>query len=239
MEKQMRLQDYANLIHTFTHKDSGNLAFHVGDNEWHVEHNHETLACEFGYDISNLVHMKQIHSNHVHVITQNDSFTSPPTCDALITNKKNIPLMVMVADCAPLLFYDAAHKAIGVAHAGRAGAFSNIIANLLHAMKQEYKSNPKDIHVAIGAHIKVCCYEVGKEIYEEAKEKGFTYAIQIRDEKFYLDITKILLTQLIACNIPESHIEISNECTCCYTNKYFSYRAEGKTGRFAGVLMLK
>jgi hypothetical protein len=232
-------QKFSNLVATFTNKEHNNLAFHVGDDEWHVEHNHETLACEFGYDTNNLVHMKQIHSANVHIVTENDSFTSPPTCDALLTNKKNVPLMVMVADCAPLLFYDAVHKAIAVVHAGRAGAFSNIIANTLHAMKQEYKSNPKDIYVAMGANIKACCYEVGAEIYEEAQTKNLAHAIQIRDEKYYLDISKILLEQLMACGIEKAHLEISRECTCCDTNKYFSYRAEGKTGRFAGILMLK
>ena len=106
-------------------------------------------------------------------------------------------------------------------------------------MKKEYKSNPKDIYVALGANIKVCCYEVGEEIYDEAKAKGVSHAIQIKEERYYLDISKILFEQLMACGIEKSHIEISRECTCCDTEKYFSYRAEGKTGRFAGILMLK
>ncbi len=50
--------------------------------------------------------MNQIHSDIVKIVTSASNFQTPFTCDALITNKKNTPLMVMVADCAPILFYD-------------------------------------------------------------------------------------------------------------------------------------
>jgi hypothetical protein len=63
--------------------------------------------------------------------------------------------------------------------------------------------------------------------------------MQKRDENFYLNVNKILKKQLIECGIDEQNIEIFNECTSCNTDKYFSYRAEKQTGRFAGVLMIK
>ncbi|MCK4736963.1 MAG: peptidoglycan editing factor PgeF [Sulfurimonas sp.] len=233
------LNSYPNLTHLYTTKESGNLAFHVNDNKLHVEKNHELLAKELNYKKNSLVYMKQIHSDIVHVITSNDNFKNPPECDALITNKKNTPLMVMVADCSPILFYDDKQKVIAVAHAGRVGAFKNIVQNVLESFKNNFNSDVKDIHVSIGASIRSCCYEVGSEIYDEAKELGLEYAIQKKDDKFHLDVTQILKNQLLTCGIKKENLEICDECTKCNSDKYFSYRADAKTGRFAGVMLLK
>ncbi|MBE0514653.1 peptidoglycan editing factor PgeF [Sulfurimonas sp.] len=233
-----KLSLFTNLLHAFTTKESGNLAFHVGDGEINVQKNHELLATELGYEKKSLVHMRQIHSDIVHVVT-NEDFKTPPTCDALVTNKLNTPLMVMVADCSPILFYDDKKRVIAAAHAGRAGAFQNIVKNVIEKMQTEFGSDAKDIYVSVGASIGVCCYEVGGEIYEETKEKGLEYAMQKREGRFYLDVGKILQKQLLSCGIKKENIEFSNECSCCNTQRYFSYRAEAKTGRFAGVIQLK
>lgn len=233
-----KLTLFPSIAHAFTTKESGNLAFHVGDNELHVEKNHELLAKELGYEKNSLIHMKQIHSDIVHTVTD-ESFQTPPTCDALITNRPNTPLMVMVADCSPLLFYDDKKKVIAAVHAGRQGAFKNIVKNIIGSFRDDFGSDVKNINVSVGASIGVCCYEVGSEIYDEAKKSGLEYAVLKRDEKYYLDVNKILNTQLLACGIKKENIEFSGECSCCGSDRYFSYRAEPKTGRFAGVVWLK
>ena len=232
------LNSVSNVTHAFTSRSSGNLAFHVNDDVKDVAARHETVAKELNYDKKMLVHMKQIHSDIVHIITDNDNFKTPPTCDALITNKKNIPLMVMVADCSALLFYDKKQKVIAVAHAGRQGAFKNIVKNVINTFINDFNSKPQNIIVSIGASIGVCCYEVGEEIYEEAKKLNLEYAMQKRENRFYLDVSKILNSELLACGIKEKNIEISKKCTSCQNDKYFSYRAEGITGRFAGIIKL-
>lgn len=38
--------------------------------------------------------------------------------DALITNVKNLPLMMFFADCVPVLFYDPKNKVVAISHAG-------------------------------------------------------------------------------------------------------------------------
>ena len=234
-----KLTSFRNLTHAFTTKESGNLAFHVGDDLLNVEKNHLLLSNELLYDRALLVHMKQIHSDLVHIVSGEDDFFNPPTCDAIITDKTDIPLMVMVADCAPLLFYDDAQKVIAVAHAGRAGAFKNIVKNVVACFVDEYKSKAEDIMVSIGANIGACCYEVGEEIFDEASSLGLAYSIKKRDGSYYLDINKILKKELLECGVKEENIEIMGECSCCNTNRYFSYRKERETGRFAGVLMMK
>jgi len=233
------LNQFANLTQGFTTKNSGNLAFHVGDDKIKVIQNHEELAKELGYSMESLVHMKQLHKTEVQVINDSHNFYTPPRCDALITNKRNTPLMVMVADCSPILFYDAKKEVIAVAHAGRAGAFGNIISSTLKSFRQNFNSKPEDIFVSVGVSIKSCCYKVGEEIVEEAKELNLEYAIIKGDNSYFLDISAILKKQLKNENIPQNNIEFSDECNCCNDDKYFSYRAQKNTGRFAGIINLK
>ncbi len=242
------LNRFKNINFCFTTKDGGvskspynslNLAFHVEDKSLDVEKNHQILADSLGYKKDNLIHMKQIHSSLVHVVCDDDNFDNPQSCDGLITNKKNTPLMVMVADCSPILFYDCVHDVIAVAHAGRQGAFKNIVKNVIDSMYDNFNSKPENIYVSIGASIGECCYEVGSEIFDEAKELGLEYSITQRKNSYYLNISSILELQLLESGIKKENIEISKECSCCQNDKYFSYRANGVTGRFAGVIVLK
>ncbi|SFV59765.1 COG1496: Uncharacterized conserved protein [hydrothermal vent metagenome] len=232
------LNSFANLTHCFTTKQSKNLAFHVGDNGDAVLANHQTLAKELAYDLQKLVHMKQIHSNLVKVVNKNDNFTNPPTCDALITNKKETPLMVMVADCSPILFYDPQKEVIAVAHAGRAGAFGNIVKNVITSFVEDFGVNPADILASIGPAICQNCYEVGEEIVQEAEQKNYGYALAQKGNKYFLNIRSILKKQLRESGLNAAHIEIATECSKC-DKRFYSYREEKNCGRFAGVLLLK
>lgn len=124
--KSNLLEPFKNLIHAFSTRDGGyskapylsnNLAFHVSDNKNDVIKNHQALAIQLGYDYTKLIYMRQIHSDIVHIVTDKDNFYTPTTCDALITNKKNIP--IMSADCVPIIIYDSRLHVIAVVHAGR------------------------------------------------------------------------------------------------------------------------
>ena len=232
------LNNFSEITHTFSTRVDGNLAFHVNDSTKNVILNHKKLAKELNYNLDSLIHMKQIHSNIVKIVDDKDSFINPPICDAVITDKKNTPLMVMVADCAPILFYDSGKKVIAVAHAGRTGAFSNIIKNVLNSFVNNFHSDTKDIIVTIGANIKKCCYEVGEEIFIETQILGLEQHIQKRENSFFLNISTILNKQLLESGILEQNIEFIQECSSCNNDKYFSYRVEKETGRFCGIIYM-
>ncbi|MDQ7042918.1 MAG: polyphenol oxidase family protein, partial [Sulfurimonas sp.] len=91
---------------------------------------------------------------------------------------------------------------------------------------------------SIGPSIGECCYEVGEEIYHEAKSLDLDYALNLKANTYYLSISKILHKQLLDNGLEDKNIEFSKECTVCKTQKYFSYREQGETGRFCGLLML-
>ena len=240
------LAPYNNLIHAFTTRLDGvstygnNLAYHVNDNSKQVDQNHNRLATYLQYPLKHLVHMNQIHGDKIISINRNHDFKETPTCDALITQEKQTPLMVMVADCIPILLYDPIQKVIAVVHAGRAGVFTNILSKTIKKMKNEYECETKDIIVALGPSIHQCCYEVGSEVKHEAEEIGLEYAIKTDNDHYYLDLISIVQQELSELRIKKNNIETSEYCTTCNTDTFYSYRAEKNScGRFAGVIMLK
>ena len=224
-----------NILHFFSDKRDGNIAFHVDDNTTTVLQNHKKLAKKYGYNLENLIHMKQIHSDRVHIVNSSDNFRNPKECDALVTNKQNTPLMVMVADCSPVLFYDPHRQVIAVAHAGRAGAFQNIVGNVIAVMDTHFGSPPHNIEVEIGPSIGVCCYEISDAIAQEALQLGYADAVVKKNGRVYLDIRTILARQLQRAGVEK--VTISPVCNCC-DESYFSYRREHQTGRFCGVISL-
>lgn len=221
------------VFYTFTDKNDGNLAFHVDDNEINVIKNRKNLALKLGYYYyEDLIYMNQIHSSNIIVVDEN-SPKLVDNCDSIITRTKNLPLMVMVADCIPILMFDDKKGIIAAIHAGRNSTFLEIAKKTAEVFIEKFSSNPEDINVVFGASIQKCCYEVSEDlskIVENSFGKEFV-------ENNYIDLQGINKKQLNDLGI--KNIEISNICTKCGDKPYFSYRKDKKTGRFAGIIILK
>lgn len=238
---------FPNLTAAFTTRHGGiskppygdaNLAFHVGDNPEDVISNHDLLADHLNFNRHALIHMRQIHSDRIVIVEGSLTFDTPPECDALITNRPDTPLMVMSADCTGILIYDPIQKAIGAVHAGRAGALNAILPKTIEMMHQTFGSRSEDLHIVLGPSIGGCCYEINETIASECVDKGYTLALRREDEKVYLDVNTILLEQLK--NLKVNNVEVSEHCTSCRCDEYFSYRANAQhTGRIAGVIILR
>ena len=244
------LAKFTQITHIFTTRDGGvskhpylsnNLAFHVEDRKDDVLVNHQNMAKHLGYNYQKLVHMRQIHSDKIVIVDPTThNFENPPECDALITNQPEIPLMVMTADCTPVLFYDPKQKVIAVAHAGREGALKGIVPKTIQKMQSNFGSKLSDIIVVLGPSIGACCYEVGEKIAQEVTQNGYGLAVVYENEKYSLDVNAIIHHQLRLLGIGTENIEDLSICNACQNETFFSYRADKqKTGRFAGVLMLK
>jgi YfiH family protein len=212
----------------FSDTSDGNISYHVTDDKQSVDKARANLAIKYNFDLSSLHYMEQIHSNIVKEVSDD---INPQRCDALITNKKDTPLMVMVADCIPIIFYDPIQEAIGVAHAGREGTFQNISKNTVDALVSHYQCDPKNIEVTLGPSIQKCCYEVSNEI---ANYTAQNFGKEFVSER-YIDLQKINTMQLLNCGIKKENISVSNICTKCSNKPYFSYRKDKNCGRFAGV----
>ncbi len=217
--------------------DSLNVSHNVGDNVSDVVKNRQLIADKEGFLLENLVYMKQVHSNSIEVV-KNSFLSEIKDTDGLITDRRKIPLMAMSADCAAVLLYDKRKKLIAALHSGREGAFKNIVKSAIISLKENFGSKPEDIYAHIGPSIGVCCYEIGEDLAHLNREKfGEGYIVE-KNGKYYLDIKKMLKEQLLKEGVKPEHLKISDICTSCDKN-YFSYRRDGQTGRFCGVIMLK
>ena len=216
----------------FSDKTDGNLAYHVGDIKENVDKNRQKLALKYDYKNEDLCYMNQIHSANVVVVDEN----SPKyidNCDALITKTKNLPLMVMVADCIPILMFDEVKGVIAAIHAGRNSTFLKISEITAKEMIENFSCKTENIKVIMGPSIQKCCYEVNDEL-KNIVEKSFGKEFVIGNNIDLQGINKKLLE-----NLGIKNIEISSICTKCSNKPYFSYRKEKNTGRFAGVITFK
>ena len=142
------------------------------------------------FTLKNLSKNKQIHSNIVNKVDK-DNIGQIIDGDAIITNEKNVPLLILTADCVPVVLVDKVNKAVGLVHAGWRGTYGKICSETLQSMKENYNTNTEDVVAIIGPSIGKCCYEVSYDLVEKfsallpnADEKIY----EIRDEKYYLDL---------------------------------------------------
>ena len=220
-----------NIKYYFSTTNDGNLAYHVNDIKENVDKKREAVALLMEYKNEDLVYMNQVHGNNVQIVDIN----SPKlieNCDGIITKEKNLPLMVMVADCIPILFFDEIQGVIAAVHAGRNSTFLKIAQITANKMINELGCNANNIKVIFGPSIHSCCYEVSDELLNIVKTSF--------GEKFCIgkniDLQGINIKLLEEVGI--RHINVSNICTKCSNEPFFSFRKNPKTGRFAGIISL-
>jgi len=207
-----------------------------------LKSNRHKFLKALGIDYNDLVCMRQVHQNRVIRLTTKDkgkgsvSFEDAlPNCDGIITNQKGFPLSVLSADCLPIFLYDLKNSIIGILHAGWRGTYKNIVKKALHLMKRNFKTEAKNLIVALGPAIRSCCYEVGDEF-----RQYFPNRLSKRDGRFYLDLVDVNKKLLIQLGVRNKNILDSNICTSCQNKNFFSYRKEGSlAGRMMSLIMLK
>jgi len=192
--------------------ESLNLVSYTGDDSQVVLKNRNLLAKAIGIPLKNFFFTNQVHGSKIIVVASKSQ--KIPKADALITDIKNICLSIVVADCAPILFFDKKKKVIGACHAGFKGTEKSIAYKTVKALKKHFNSNPKDIIAGIGPSICFSHYEK-IDLWEENKQ------------------------QLLKAGILGENIEISKICTFENNKIFFSERFQKrKTGRFMAGIML-
>jgi len=204
--------------------------------------NRKSFLADCGIDYRSLVCAQQLHSDNVRYATETDCGRGALTyesaiadTDALITNKKNIPLAVFTADCLSLFLYDPKTSSIGLVHAGWRGSLKGVTAKAIVKMKERFRCKPSDLYIGLGPCIRSCCYQVGGEFAGLFPDDLF-----LRKRRYYLDLVSINRKQLLGLGVKEANISDYRICTSCSNKKYFSFRKEGNSaGRMISVIMLK
>ena len=226
-------------------QESLNLAIGRGDSPGNVEANLRILAKALGFAPEKYVMTWQIHSDIVRVVTEADCngffHRDYPQCDALVTNTPGVTLLVFTADCTPLLFHDPVTGAVGAAHAGWRGTAQNIGAKTVEAMVKNFGCKPENIRAAIGPNLGQCHFETDLDV-PAALTAAFGEEIQayIRHigEKYYPDLKGINALALRRAGV--RHIEISESCTWCESDRFWSHRVtKGERGSQGAVITCK
>ena len=162
--------------------------------------------------------------------------------DALVTDRKNTPIAVLTADCAPILFYDEDRKMIAAIHAGWRGAYKNIIEKVVKFMIKKGCSS-QNITAAVGPCISSNNYEVKEDFKKKFIKKDKKNIIFFKRTKYknYFNLNKYIHFQLESLNIKK--IDIINKDTFNAKNNFFSARRsisrnESDYGRNISIIMI-
>jgi len=244
---------YENICQFFTRKDSGtglgveNFNLSLSSGLYHKDglKHRQILAHSLNRPLKNLIFQKQVHD-----ITICEYFTNTNvTCDdyvfantdGMITREKDVFLMVMGADCVPLLFFEPEQQIIAVAHAGWRGTLNGIAYKMIQTLTSTYNCNATKILVGIGPSISAKNYEVSASIYDHFNQQ-FTEAHHwfiLTKTSFHLDLWKANKDQLCNAGVLNKNIELSNICTFDNPKSYYSFRKDADAaGRFAGGICI-
>lgn len=234
-----------------------NIGLHVEDSHENVVANRRSLTDAINWPFEAWTCGEQVHGNRVAQVTPKDRgkgremlSDSLAGVDALMTNVPDVLLTSFYADCVPLYFYAPDAGAVALAHAGWRGTVGEIARETVEAMKAEYGVKPDELIAAIGPSIDSCCYEVdGMVIGEVAgvlaklglEQSSKQLCLQPKENgKAYLNLKEINRQIMIKAGILPSRIELSNWCTGCRRDLFFSHRMEGgRTGRMASWIGIR
>lgn len=207
-----------------------NLGYHVGD-DWDRAHaNRDLLGRWLGAPITM---SSQVHGADVAEVGQyRPDFRRK--VDALVTTAARVGIGVMVADCVPVLLADSRAGVVATAHAGRPGLVAGVVGNAVAAMR-ERGAEPERIRAALGPSICGRCYEVPEQMRDEVEAAVPGTATTTSWGTPAVDIATGVIAQLRAAGVDA--VERVDVCTH-EDDRFFSYRRDGVTGRFAGVVAL-
>ncbi|MDP4181966.1 MAG: peptidoglycan editing factor PgeF [Bacillota bacterium] len=252
------LKKYENILtHGFTTRIGGvsegecatlNMGFNRKDIRENIIENYNRITKALNIDISNLVFSNQVHDKKIKLVDENDrgkgilKESDIKGYDGLITDKRGVALVTFYADCVPLLFLDPVKRVIATSHSGWRSTVREIGKETVITMNKEYGCKSEDILAAVGPSIGKCCFEVGNEVYEEFDARLGDidgYCERISDEKLKINLQGIIKRTLLQSGLSEENICMSDICTKCNNDTFFSHRGDmGKTGSLAAIMQL-
>ncbi len=224
-----------NIVHGFLGRSGGvsrgiyaslNCGPGSKDSPGDVRENRIRAVTSLSGDVpAELVTCYQIHSANTVVVTELWAAQENPKADSMVTDRSNIMLGVLTADCAPLLLADCEARVIGAAHAGWGGALGGIIESVVAAMT-ELGARRERISAAIGPCIGQQAYQVGPEFERRFRGANPSYS------RFFVPSERsghwqFALEDFVAARLIDAGVrEIASLSVCTYSreSEFFSYR---------------
>ncbi|MCY0388064.1 peptidoglycan editing factor PgeF [Robbsia sp. Bb-Pol-6] len=233
-----------------------NLGFHTGDDPHAVATNRARVQAHVGG--RTIAWLDQVHGTDVIDAAVAATAPVPPRADALVTDRADVVCAIMVADCLPVLLGDRDGRAVGAAHAGWRGLCGGVIERTVEAMARLTRGAP--LQAYLGPAIGPLAFEVGAEVRaafldaappeeREASMAAFvalpvahsvahsvTTGAVVHPPKFRADLAALARLRLLRAGVAASAIHGGNACTWTDADRFFSYRRDGRTGRFAALI---
>ncbi|MEM8492876.1 MAG: peptidoglycan editing factor PgeF [Pseudomonadota bacterium] len=216
-----------------------NLAFHVGDDECCVRRNRDALksAC---VGAGAIFWLKQIHSSELVKARSDQTVGKETAADASWTTESGLACAVMTADCLPVLVTDRAGSFVAAIHAGWRGLAADILEKAITA----FPGDPTDYLCWLGPAIGQSVYEVGPEVVIAlggstsgfASGDGIAVASKAGSDRYLVDLKRAAKCRLLRNGVRDIHLVDS--CTYTDSERYFSFRRDGTTGRQASLIYL-
>lgn len=231
------------LFHVFSTIDDGNMSFKFGNQDVVVQGRSRFLRAN-KIDINKTVCLKVFHSNKIveakelHLGSSVKDHTLAPKADVLVTNQKNVYLMLLVADCLPIILFDATTDALGLVHAGRKGTDLKISTKAVLKLTKLYNAEPKKMIAAIGPGIRKESYIKSNPSQKNDKEwKDFIE--HTKGDDYRVDLVGYNKKQLKDAGLSESNLidcRIDTGKDYSFYSHYYDKRAgDGDKGRFVCV----
>ncbi|ONH37262.1 MULTISPECIES: peptidoglycan editing factor PgeF [Protofrankia] len=225
-----------------------NLGLHVGDDDAAVLANRAKVADALGAELDDFVFCEQAHRRNVVVVTDEhrgrgarSAADAIPATDALVTTVPGVILVVMVADCVPLVLHDPVAGVLACVHAGWGGTVRGVTPAAVTAMRQ-LGSEPRDIVACVGPAIHPDRYQVGADVVDAARAAfGDQLDTVVRPDgtgRWTFDLWRANTLQLVAAGVPAGQVHVTALDTGP-DSPFFSHRAGGPCGRFAAVARLR
>jgi YfiH family protein len=204
--------------------DSLNLALVGDDDPDAVRRNTELLLADFAPGAT-LADMEQVHGRRVV-----DAGGPRERCDALVTDRPDMVLMVRVADCVPVLLADVDAGVVGAAHAGRNGVVEGVVTSCVARMRE---LGAEQVDAWVGPHVCGACYEVPASMQadvvavEPATRSTTSWGTPA------LDLGSGVREQLIRLGV---RVHDVSRCTLESPDLYSHRRDGARAGRLAGLI---
>jgi YfiH family protein len=226
-----------------------NLALHVGDDQTAVLENRRRAAAALGADLGDMVFCHQSHGRAVAVVTGADRGRGTlsladaiASTDALVTTEPGIALVVMVADCVPIVLHDPVAHVLACVHAGWRGTVARVSEAAIEVMST-LGANPADVIACLGPAIAPGRYQVGADVAEAAQRCFGARAAEVLPPDgtghWLFDLWTANRIVLRQAGLRDENVHVAAEPTGTQgSGQFFSDRGARPCGRFAAIARL-
>ena len=206
-----------------------NVGYGSNDDRSAIDENRRIAVASLLRD-GELVTLHQVHSAEVVQAERPWPRDARPRADAMVTDRPNLLLGILTADCAPVLFADHGAPIVGAAHAGWRGALAGVTDSTIAAMERMGARRDR-IHAAVGPCIGQASYEVDEDFrsrFLADDPDNARFFVTGTQGKPHFDLEAYVVHRLIAAGIGE--VEALNLDTYADPDRFYSYRRSTHCG---------